>query len=390
MTSTSARTAPASPSSSFEGPIARMLRRALLQVARPISTTQDRLDLAELAEEVGRTDIAEVARLAASLRQGCPEATEGKEASHAIERAVSELKSLMAPAPTPPPIVVAPAHDPIAACRSLAALLAAPLDADGEAALAGLLAGWRDLATMPDASETRVDADLPTLLSGFARRELLDFLRRNHDLAYGTCGSARLLHRTARLGQGALGPYLTQIGNVVRSGRDILGLITLAAGDDALAEIDTWVVPLATHLRAEDAAELVDELADLGLLRAVANLLDAAVSRTDRGALLPRLRDALLDLGERTTALRAQRRLVELTPLDAAEWCRLGDLLASENETDEAAAAFDHAFRIAPTDDKIAAHRAAWRNGTFDEFVVTQGFATPRMRQLTRLTRRAA
>jgi hypothetical protein len=78
MTSTSTSTARAS--LSLEGAVARMLRRALLQVARPISTIQDRLDLAELAEEVGRTDIAEVARLAAALRQGCAEATETKDA----------------------------------------------------------------------------------------------------------------------------------------------------------------------------------------------------------------------------------------------------------------------------------------------------------------------
>lgn len=375
-----------------ESPIARLLRRSILQLTRDSTMTQDYFDLADLAEAIAAPHVAAVARNSGFLQQGFAEgpAAEG-EPLGPIERAVTELRTLMDRAGEGLTAEPAERADTISACADLVRLFRASLDEPAEHELSGLLAAWHDLVEAPPVDpRAQVDADLDTLLSAFATRELQSFLQRNRSLAYAPYGSARLLHRSARLGLGGLGPFLMTVRNLIRSGRDILGLITLAAGDDAPSAIDAWTVPLATYLHEHQAAELVDELADLGLLVALRGLLATVVDRRDRMALIRHLRDAAMDLGDDLLAWSAQHALLQLEPLNMIEWRCLGDMLASGGDPEGAAEAFNHALRLAPDDSENRAHLAALQAGDFSRYSLIGGFGTPRPRQLIRFARRAA
>lgn len=376
-----------------EGAIERVLRRSILALTRDNTTTQDRLDLAELAEALGADALAAIARDIAMLRRGF--GAEGPliaTPTGSIERAVGELRDLMGDAAGAAPPAAAETMDAPAACSALCRLLSAPLDEGGEAELGALLVGWRSLA---DAKATdlreRSDAPLPDLAKALAASELSAFLQRNRALAFPPYGSARLLHRTARLPSGGLGPYLSSVGNIVRSGRDVLGLITLAGGEDGAADrIEVWTVPLTAYLPEHLVEDLADELADLGLIGAIFALLNATLQRTDRQGLVRRLRDAAMDLGDDALALSAQHHVVNLTRFDAVEWRCLGAMLATSGSNEAAEAAFLYADKIAPGDPTTLAHLAALRSGDFEEFAVRGGFGTPEYRKRLRFARRKA
>ena len=389
MTETRVRKGGATPAPARDGAIERMLRRALLLLTRDTSTVQDRLDLAELADAVGAPGLSRLARDTAMLRQGFaaePAAIDAPLGS--IERAVRELTDLIREPASPLAANPPGAMDATAACAAFCRLLAAPLDTANEAALAGLLIAWRELAEAPQEDPQGHAGDgLDALSSAFAARELLAFLRRNHDIAFAPYGSARLLHRAAHLAMGGLGPYLTGVGNIVRSGRDILGLITLAGGNPT--QVARWVVPLAAHLPEHIAIALADDLADLGMIDAIRGLLAAALRRPDQLGLLRHLRDATLDLGDDLLALSAQHGVLGLAKFEAVEWRCMGDMLAAA-DADGAMAAYAYAAKIAPGDAQTESRIAAARAGDLQTFAVTGGFATPRPRQLIRFARRAA
>jgi len=389
MTETRVRKGGTPPAPARDGAIERMLRRALLLLTRDTSTVQDRLDLAELAEAVGAPGLGRLARDTAMLRQGFASAPVSIDAPlGSIERAVHELTDLIREPASPlaanPPGVM----DATAACATFCRLLGAPLDTANEAALAGLLIAWRESAEAPQADpQGHADAGLDALSSAFAARELLAFLRRNHDIAFAPYGSARLLHRAAHLAMGGLGPYLTGVGNIVRSGRDLLGLITLAGGNPK--QVARWVVPLAAHLPEHIAIALADELADLGMIDAIRGLLAAALRRPDRLGLLRHLRDAALDLGDDVLALSAQHGVLDLAKFDAIEWRCMGDMLAAA-DADGAMAAYAYAAKVTPGDAQTISRLEAARAGDLQTFAVTGGFTTARPRQLLRFARRAA
>jgi len=375
------------------GAIERMLRRSLLLLTRTSSTIQDYFDVAELAEEVGAIDVAGVTRDIAMLRQGFGAKQDTiTKPTGSIERAVSELRALMDdPGATPFPTAGQEPLDAVVACSAFSRLLSAPLDETSEGELAGLLIAWR-VSAEAQAADPRdhADAALPALIMSLAASQLAAFLHRNHALAFEPHGSARLLHRAARLGIGGLGPYLSGTGNIVRSGRDVLGLIVLAAGEDAVDKIEAWVAPLAAYLPVGIAEDLADELADLGMIGAVRALLQAELRRSDRVGALQRLRDAALDLGDLALALTAQHHLANLKHLDALEWRCLGDMLATVGSSEAAEAAFIRADKLAPGDPLLAARLTALRSDDFGDFTVRSGFATPEPRKQLRFARRQA
>lgn len=373
--------------------IDRVLRRSLLLLTRDSSTGQDRLDLAEFADEVGASDLADIARNLAMLRQGfADDQPSVATPTGSIERAVDELEYLMQDgAGSVSPAAMVRADNAVAACAAFCRLLSAPLDQMGEGELAGLLLAWRNLGEAK-ANDPRgyADAALASLMEALAASELSAFLHRNHALAFPPFGSPRLLHHAARLGHGGLGPYLSCIGNVVRSGRDVLGLIVLAAGENSVDAIERWVPRLAAYLPEHLAEDLADELADLGLRDAVRALLHSTLRRSDRHGLLRRLRDAALDLGDDALAIDAQHHVANLMRFNAVEWRCLGALLATKGSNAAAEEALVHAERIAPTDPVTVAHLAALRSGDFDAFAVKAGFDTPEYRQRLRFARRTA
>ena len=372
------------------GAIDRVLRRSLLLLTRDSSTVQDRLDLAELADGVGVPDLAAIARDLAMLRQGfAADRPAIAMPTESIQRAVDELKDLMRDGAATVFATMERAGDAVSACAALCRLFSAPLDEVSEAELAGLLLAWRGLAESRAADPRgHADATLTDLAEVLAASELSAFLHRNHTLAFQPFGSARLLHRAARLGQGGLGPYLSHVGNIVRSGRDVLGLITLSAGEGAADAIERWVPPLAAYLPEHLAKDLTDELADLGLIGAVRALLHSTLQRSDRHGLLRRLRDAALDLGDHALAISAQHHLANLMRFNAIEWRCLGALLATSGSKDAGEAAFLHAEKLAPNDPATLEHLAALRSGDFSAFAVKAGFGTPEYRKRLRFARR--
>jgi len=374
------------------GAIDRVLRRGLLLLTRDNSTVQDRLDLAELADEVGTPDLAAALRNLAMLRQGFAADRPAIAApTGSIECAVDELRDLIRDATSGASPAVAQVDSAASACASLCRLFSTQLDETSEGELAGLLLAWRSLAESKAVDpRSHADAAVADLAEMLAASELSAFLHRNHALAFPPFGSARLLHRAARLGQGGLGPYLSHVGNIVRSGRDVLGLITLAAGEGAADTIERWVPPLAAYLPEHLAEDLTDELADLGLIGAVRALLHSTLQRSDRHGLLRRLRDAALDLGDDALAISAQHHLANLMRFNAIEWRCLGALLATSGSKDAGEAAFLHAEKLAPNDPATLEHLAALRTGDFSAFAVKAGFGTPEYRKRLRFARRTA
>jgi hypothetical protein len=393
MNSTTARSdAAAEPAATpSQAAIERLLRRSILLLTRPNTTVQDRLDLADLAEAVGAPGIATPMRDLARLRQGFATGAAPAELPlNSIERAVAELRGLMTDLPeivlsTP---ATADAPDPVTACSALCRLLEAPLDEGAERALTNLLAGLRLDADIDPRDHISVPLD--ELVAMFAGRELRAFLDCNHDLAFAPFGSAALLHRVARFGHGGLGPYLSQIANVVRSGSDVIGLIALAAGQGAVAMTRRWTVPLTAYLPDEAVSTLANELGDLGLADVLRDLTTAAGRRSQPHGLLRTLRDAALDLGDLETGISAQRVLLEKTALDAAEWRRLGDMLATAGDTMAAETAFNRALKLSPADEDAQSHLAALQGGDFGPFSIDGGFSTPMQRRQLRFARRAA
>lgn len=372
--------------------IDRLLRRSLLMLARDAATVQDKIDFASLADAVSASDAAEVARAAAMLRQGFRDAQADIPAPHSsIARAVAELRAIMATTPGHAVAARVEAVDPIAACLLLTRLLAAPLDRDNEETLAGLLAAWRGLADAdPVGGGQHVDEALSGLISAFATFELQAFLNRNHALAFAPSGSARLLHHSARLAPGGLGPYFSGVANIVRGAEDVLGLIALAAGNDAQAMVALWVVPLAHSLPEGTTIALADELADLGLVGAIRGLLHMAVRRTDRVGLIRCLRDAALDLGDEMLALSAQEAVIARAPFDVVEWRCLAAMLATAKAAEAAEAALDYAAKLSPDDAHIQTDLVSVKAGNLAEIAIDGGFGTPLRRKKIRSARRLA
>ena len=413
---------------------AAAVRRALLRCAGGDAPVQDQLDAAEMVLAAGLADAArtlyDVAFVCmgfhpARLRQqygiiACtslwgpadPDRAVPSPAGpgHQAAAAVAELRQLMATAdlvPLPPDGAgvrseYAKAAEPAAPdglttlCSRLHMLLRQPGDVGTLTRLGNVLAQLRGLhLDRPGSGAARhAGAPLDVLCAEVAREGLRGFLGRNRDLAYAPFGSAGLLHGAARLGLGGLGPYLSGTARLTRHSRDLLGLIQLADGSPGLQDRwDRWAVLLSQHWPDPALHELLHDLADAGLMRAVWGIAERAALRPgpvpDPG-LLWCLRDAGLDTGDMALAVRAQRLVVRSRADQANEWVVLGEVEAAAGNLAAAERAFATALGI-DRDHRIGRQRlAALREDRTGDFVPVEGYGTPQGRKLARLRRRAA
>jgi tetratricopeptide (TPR) repeat protein len=387
--------------------IVAMLRRRLLNAARDLSSAQDHLDCAELADAGGWTHHAEQLRMLARLRLGfAPEPAQPRlegDPNHPIILAISELKPMLAVtreleffarrgADLVTPAMLAPAPSAKSfvllgnsadAIEAMHEALRLPQDASVVAALTGLLDRLNsEILSMPDLDLTAyASGGLSQLLDAFAFASLQQFLRSRHDLAYAPFGSAELLHLAARLHPTGLGPYCVKASYIVRDTIDLLAVLDAAADaplDDD--EQDRWLVLLASGMRASRLHELADDIADLGRLRplwgifaAALRLANGSLATLDRDLLL-RIRDGGLDNDDMWLAAEAQRIVASRIDDTALEWRILGDIQATAGKLEQAENAYQEGMRIAPEDIEISHRQKAMRSGTFTRFAVLGGY----------------
>jgi hypothetical protein len=192
-------------------------------------------------------------------------------------------------------------------------------------------------------------------------------------LAFPPFGSQARLLAASRLGAGSLGPYLCNAPRLLPDSRQMLGLAASAANDLAapLALLAIWLPADALH-------DLVDTIADLGLVPPLAALLGHAERCASRNQFAPlwAIRDAALDLGVPDIAASAQRLVVRLRPGIALEQAILGRILLSANREMDA----DLAFAAATACDGAPPTRQP----------ATRGFGTDPARWRRRMTCRTA
>jgi len=405
-----------------------LLRRSLINAARDYDV-QMQIDCAELALAAGRDDAARSLYELVFLRLGfapeqldrqrdlachtglwpiedIPAADYPDRPAFSVDAALAELTALQAIplsglpehgadlfempdfGPTASAVERISAPAAAGACSALCNLLRQSEPAED---LGGLLDRLRDTLDEPLPLADRVGADLPDLIDLFVYGSLRDFVRRHHDIAFAPFGSPSLFHAAARLDPGALGPWFRNAGNVIRTSRDIVGLIQHAAGDDDMpAAIDRWSVLLAIHLPAAHRLDLVDELADLGRMRAIWALLAAAARRLPEHEDLPllwRVRDAGLDCSDAPLGIAAQRLATELAKNNRIEWIILAEIYATIGDDESAEAMIARALAIDPDDRGIFDRLAALRQGRFSAYAVTGGFGTSKGRQQLRFAR---
>lgn len=369
---------------------ARLFRMAL-RAAADGAPVQDVIDCAEFARATGRDEIA--ARLAglAALERGVGAAVRG---GSSVDLAIGELRDMMALSPRLtaedirfPSADAAPRQQPTPApsavedvTRRTEALLAAVPTLLAEGGLATALLALVDdvLALPPLPPNEHLATDLTTIASLLGLHRLRRFLIANRGLLRAEAEGAPLLDAAARLGPAALGPYFTNVPMVIRNARDVFALID-AAGPHPLREtIETWSVLLSTHLRSNQLVDLIDELGDRGMIRALGALLArAARAEGPHYPLDPvwRIRDACLDVGEWAMAADAQQLIALWRAHDANEWRILAEIRAQMDDAVGVEGALERAMLMCPDDPATIRRMAAWRAGAMPP--ILGGYGTP-------------
>ena len=421
---TGAGTHAASRAGGSAGGAETMLRIALVRLADERATIQDCLDIADLAHELGRAEVARMLFAVAFLRRGFdpasvreqrritaetgladvarwPQDDRGGTASGVgIAVALEELGRLMAldlPRLEPPTIVPPSATEVTPPALNLVELDVPTFERGAVLALAEQLCDALRNSDVPalerllDQAGDHVASLAPIPLTGFMGDPLeqlaaaltLDQLRRfflrHHDLCWAPFGAAGLLAATARLRPGALGPYLAAVQHLIRTPRDLFGLVEKVGGARRRDDVERWIVLLSTHLDDDTRVLVTDELGDRGMIGALAGMLRQAMRGGDAASYFPRaIRDAALDLGEIALAARAQAFIAQGDRTNVDEWVMLGEILGSAGLDQAAEVALIHACRIAPADDEATPARlAALRERRFDAYRVLAGFASP-------------
>ena len=227
------------------------------------------------------------------------------------------------------------------------------------------------------------------LAAAVAFNALQEFFLLNHDLCWAPFGSPALFTAAARLEDGALGPYFTNARNLIRSSRDLFGLVQRAGGGGG-AGLERWLVVLATHLDHDSRVALVDEAGDRGLTMVLRGLLAATRRTPDRGSyLFWAIRDAALDLGEIALAAEAQASITGLSYNRATEWVVLAEVLGTGGAIVPAETALIEALRLSPLDVFARERLDALRDGGFEPYHVHHGFGSPPWRIALRARHRA-
>lgn len=217
------------------------------------------------------------------------------------------------------------------------------------------------------------------------------FFLLHHDLCWAPFGSPALFAAAAKLDEAALGPYFTSVGRLLRSPKDLFGLIDLAGRDMAASasRLQRWPVLLAIHLDHDTRVLVADEMGDRGLTSALSGLLGATRRSPARGTyLFWAIRDAALDNGEVALAAAAQTGIVGLTVTEAREWIVLAEILGTGGAFVAARTAITEARKLDPYDDIARERMEALQTGEFERFHVLSGFSSPPWRVALRARHR--
>lgn len=240
------------------------------------------------------------------------------------------------------------------------------------------------------------DASLHDLIGHFAAGRLRTFLRMTHDLAEAPLGSPALFHAAARLDEAGLGPWFNHVGQVVRTGRELLAFVALAAErsvEAARGEVERWAILLSAGLPQYRQLHLIDDLGDLGMVAALRGMLQRtarlAERRLDRDPVW-RIRDAGLDLGDYRLAALAQRLAADWDAANALEWKILGEALATGGAFEEAEEAFVTALALQRRDRDGLRRLRAVRAGDFTNYRLEGGFGSMPSRRRLRAQHRPA
>jgi hypothetical protein len=283
-------------------------------------------------------------------------------------------------------------------CEQLCKVLRDPLtDRSQEEELGRLLARIRNeiLSRPPLDLHNHIPA-IPLMAASLAFNSLRSFFLSNYDVAYPPFGSTELFHITARLNGSGLGPYLTNMPQLIRNCRDIFGMIQLAAGtsSDGTVErdiLETWSVRLSQHFDGSLLQEFIEELADLGLIGAIWGIYARTVRQSDVFpdlGILWCIRDAGLDNGDVSLALAAQKEVLRWSPYSTIEWIVLGEIEGTYGQMEEAKASFLGALRIEPAHKGAIERLKALQIGRFERFAINGGFGSSNTRKLLRSNRR--
>ncbi|WP_242097988.1 hypothetical protein [Sphingomonas sp. CROZ-RG-20F-R02-07] len=412
-----------------------LLWRETLTDAAAVPTGYDFAQWAQCLDDAGKPAAAALLANVAVLHQGfSPQAIASRERSSAannplgacpgsngdwtLHRAMAELRALaglatkanlpsFAEPPAPVPSgrpdnpagigegIPAPATigDLADTARQLRELMESP-SVDAEP-LATLLAGLVEANRRCPALDYRVFAAAPLdlLVPVIATIGLIDFALSTRDLWSAPLGSPELFHFTAQLDSTGLGPYLNNIGRVVRDSRDMGDLARIArhaAGTDQ-GDLTPWIVLLSRRCPRELLYEIVDDLGDVGAETALSAILNRVTSRPAAAidqSIVMRLRDAGLDNAHFGLAARAQQVIVQLSPESALEGLILGEIEASGGAFARAEAIFRYWLDRLPDDRELAERLVAAKTNQFDRFALTSGFGSPANRRDTRLRRR--
>ncbi len=284
-------------------------------------------------------------------------------------------------------------------CEQLCKVLRDPLTNRSREELDRLLGRIRNeiLSRPPLDLHNHIPA-IPLMAASLAFNSLRSFFLSSYDLAYPPFGSTELFHITARLNGSGLGPYLTNMPQLIRNCRDIFGMIQLAAGtsSDGTVEreiLETWSVRLSQYFDGSLLHEFIEELADLGLIRAIWGIYARTVRQSDVFpdlGILWCIRDAGLDNGDVSLALAAQKEVLRWSPYSTIEWIVLGEIEGTYGQMEEANASFLRALRIEPAHKGAIERLKALQIGRFERFAINGGFGSSDTRKLLRSNRRRA
>jgi hypothetical protein len=204
--------------------------------------------------------------------------------------------------------------------------------------------------------------DLSRLAKGVAFNSLRHVLITHRDAALPPFGSIRLFHASMRLRPDGLGPGFGNVVQLVCGIPEILMLIRCgwasAQCDQAETDVvERLVVVLSGAFGHSTMIDLVHELGDAGLVRAVRGILAQILRRPRQAndhALLGAVRDAALDARQDTLALSAQRRIAVWWPENVRELVRLGEMEGRFGEPDAAADIFEYLSTLVPHDGGVA------------------------------------
>lgn len=415
----------------FAPPAPAALREILLQCADDRATLDDQFRCGDLLAAAGHTGAAQMLRAVADLRMGVSgpvgprEGEKPSRSKSSLGIAVEQLTLLVAATDDATPLpsrgrdladTFLEAGSPEAAglgwvpgqgadltdvgslCERLRAALRQPLDARLRQELSVVLSRLQTSVMRGPVFDAKrhVGTALPVLAAGVALGQLRGFLDATLDLASDPFGSVGLFHAAGRLGRAGLGPWFTDTTHLLRGGRDLFGLIQLAAGGVRAAAVGTdclerWSFLLSQQMSGAALRDLVDELADIGAMRAVWGISERAARRRKTPPdLLWCIRDAGLDDGDLELALRAQKLVLRDRPYSAVEWIVLGDMEVTAGNSAEAEKAFLHALDLDRRHRDWDNRLHALRDGSLELVRMESGFGTPPYRKRLRLARRQA